>query len=190
MQVRQLKKARGFVLQELLVGLVVVAILAVIGIGIYNGMRADINATDQGNKTIEMVSAVQKHWRNAGNYGTVSAAGINQINLVKSPIRYDGTNLTDAWGNTMSVSGGTTSFSLTVGGATSAMDKEDCATIAARLAAIALNVRIGTAAAVGSGATAGQITGGNLYKNGTTYTQASLTTGCNEASPVIAAQFR
>lgn len=180
----------GFVMQELLIGLVIVAVLAGLGIFAYNSMRGDIAAEDQGNKLVAMVAEIQKQWRQAQNYGTLTPTALSQLRAIEAPMRLNGTNLLDAWGNTMSVSGGTTSFALTVGGATAPISNDTCADLVTRLSTVADQVRVGTAATVGSGATAGQITGGNFYKSGAATTQTAMITGCNEASPVVAVMFR
>lgn len=183
-------QSRGFVLTELLLGVAVVAMLALIGAGVYQGLKAGINADDMGSKTIGMVSEIQKVWRNAGTYTTLTPAEIDKVSLVVSPMRMSGANLLDAWGNTMTLNGGQSSFALTIGGATAPINKDDCATIANKLASLSSIIRIGSSAAIGTGGSAGTVTGGNLFKSGATITQNSLTTGCNEANPVIAAQFR
>lgn len=183
-------KSRGFVLTELLLGVAVVSVLALIGAGVYQGLKAGINADDMGSKTIGMVSEIQKVWRNAGNYTSVSPAEINKVSLVVAPMRMSGTDMLDAWGNTMTLNGGQSSFALTIGGATAPINKDDCATIANKLASLGSVIRIGASAAVGTGGSAGTVTGGQLFKTGATITQAGLTDGCSEANTVIAAQFR
>jgi prepilin-type N-terminal cleavage/methylation domain-containing protein len=193
MKAFNLKKSvnRGFALGEMMLAVAIVAVLVAIGAAVYGTMRSGINADDQAAKTVQLAADIQKNWRNIGSYMGLSASGISNLALVQKPIKYDGTNLVDSWGNTMSVSGGTTTFSMTIGGATSALRSDECAAVANRLGSgVATNINIGAAAALGSGATAGTVTGGNVFKAGSTITQASLTTGCAEASPVIAASFR
>jgi type II secretory pathway pseudopilin PulG len=182
---------RGFALGEMLLAVAIVAVIVAIGAGVYGSVRGGINADDQAAKTVALAADVQKNWRNAGTFATVSGSTVNALALVQKPIKFDGTNLQDAWGNTMAVSGGTTTFALTIGGATNPLAKDECAAVANRLGAgVATNINIGAAATLGSGATAGTVTGGNVYKVGQTVTQASMTTGCSEASTVIAASFR
>ncbi len=183
---------RGFALLELLLTVAIVAVLVGIGAGIYSYTRAGIGADDQASKTIALVADVQKNWRNnTGGYTGITPAQVNQLSLVQKPLKWDGTNIDDAYGNPMTLSGGTTTFSITVGGTVAALNNADCASIANRLAAgVANNINIGAAATLGSGATAGTVTGGNVFKVGNAITQTSLTTGCNETSPVIAASFR
>jgi prepilin-type N-terminal cleavage/methylation domain-containing protein len=182
---------RGFALGEMMLAVAIVAVLVAIGAAVYGNMRSGINADDQAAKTVQLAADVQKNWRNAGTFATVSGSTVNALSLVQKPIKFDGTNLVDAWGNTMSMSGGTTTFSLTIGGATNPLGKDECASVVNRLGAgVATNINVGATAALGSGATAGTVTGGNVYKAGQTVTQASLTTGCSEASTVVAASFR
>jgi prepilin-type N-terminal cleavage/methylation domain-containing protein len=185
------RPSRGFALGEMMLAVAIVAVIVAIGAAVYGNMRGGINADDQAAKTVQLAADIQKNWRNAGTFATVSGSTVNALSLVQKPIKFDGTNLQDAWGNTMSVSGGTTTFSLTSGGATNPLGKDECAAVANRLGSgVATNINVGTAATLGSGATAGTVTGGNSYKVGQTVTQASLTTGCSEASTVIAASFR
>jgi prepilin-type N-terminal cleavage/methylation domain-containing protein len=193
MNPKQLNKSRsrGFALGEMMLAVAIVAVIVAIGAAVYGNMRGGINADDQAAKTVQLAADIQKNWRNAGTYATLSAATINSVGLVQKPIKFDGTNLLDAWGNTMSVSGGTTTFSITVGGATNALGDDECAAVANRLGSgVATNINVGTAATLGSGASAGTVTGGSVYKAGQTINQANLVTGCIGANPVVAASFR
>jgi prepilin-type N-terminal cleavage/methylation domain-containing protein len=184
-------KNRGFALGEMLLAVAIVAVLVAIGAGVYGTMRGGINADDQAAKTVALAADIQKNWRNAGNFATVSGTTVNALAIVQKPLKFDGTNLQDAWGNTMTINGGTTTFAMTIGGATNPLNSSECASVANRLGSgVATNINIGAAAAIGTGATAGTVTGGNVYKAGQTVTQASLTTGCGEANTVIAANFR
>jgi hypothetical protein len=137
-------------------------------------------------KSIAMVAEIQKNWRNAGSYTSVSGAEINKLALIRSPMKFDGSAMQDAWGNSMTLNGGTTSFALTIGGAANPLDKDACGNIATKLAAVATNINIGQSAS----GVSGQVSSGNTYKSGSTITQSGLTTGCNETGTIIAAQFR
>ena len=186
-----ISRSAGYALAELLLAVAVVALLVGISAGAYAFLRGGINADDQATKTISLAADIQKNWRNAGSYATLAPAELNKLALVQKPLKWDGTNVQDGYGNTMAISGGTTSFVITIGGTTNAVSKEDCASIANRLAnGVATNVNVGSAAAAGTAANAGQVTGGNVFKAGTTINQASLGTGCSETNPVIAASFR
>jgi len=125
----------------------------------FNNLRGGVAADDMASKTLLLASNIQKHWRNAGSYTTLTAEAVDKIALVEKPLRMQGTSLLDAWGNTMGISGGQSAFSITIGGATNPINKEDCATLANNLSSIATSIRVGADAAVGSGATAGTITG-------------------------------
>lgn len=177
---------RGFALGELMLAVAVVGALVAAGFGIYTFLRGNVAAADVGDKVMIMVTDVQKNWRTVGSFATVSPAEINKLALIRSPLSYDGTNLKDGWGNNMSINGNATAFALTIGGSTSPIQQDDCGALVARLAPVASSIRIGVDAA----ATAGNITGGTVYKNGATITQNGLTTGCSAANPIIAAQFR
>lgn len=181
----------GFALGEMLLAVAIVAVLVGIGAVVYGNMRGGINADDQAAKTISLVADIQKNYRNAGTYTSLTAAEINKLLLLQKPLKFDGTNVIDAYGNTMSVSGGVTSFALTMGGTTNPVSNSDCASIANRLATVAWHVTVGTSAGLGTGAGAGQVSaGGSLFKQGKTINQTNLTTGCSQANPIIAASFR
>ena len=185
------KKAQlGMTLQEMMLVFVVVAVVTAIAVGVFNNLRGGVAADDMASKTLLLASNVQKHWRNAGSYASLSAENVDKIALVEKPLRMEGTNMLDAWGNTMNISGGQSAFAITIGGSTNPINKEDCATLANNLSSIASSIRIGADAAVGSGATAGTVTGGNLFKTGTTIDQSALIDGCNAADTIVAAQFR
>lgn len=182
------RRDAGYALAELLLAVAVVALLVGISAGAYGFLRGGINADDQATKTVALAADIQKNWRNAGSYITLAPAEINKLALVQKPLKWDGVNVQDSYGNIMQITGGATSFAITIGGPMNPVSKEDCASIANRLATgVATNVSIGTAAAAGP---AGIVTGGNAFKVGTTINQASLGTGCNESNPVIAASFR
>jgi Tfp pilus assembly protein PilE len=164
----------GFALGEMLLAVAIVAVLVGIGAVVYGNLRAGITADDQASKTISLAAEIQKNYRNAGTYMTLSAAEVNKLLLVQKPLKFDGTNVLDAYGNVMTISGGTNTFAISMGGITNAISNSDCATIANRLATVAWFV---------SG-------GGNLFKQGKTINQSNLAAGCSEANTIIAASFR
>ena len=180
------KRQRGFALLELVLAVAVVGVLAAIGTGVYNAMNNGIKADDQANKMITMASAVQTNWRNSGGYTTLTGAELNKLSLIAAPLRFVTPEEVDAFGNKMIINGGAATFAITTGGATGAIGPDDCSTIANKLAAIAHTINIGKAAT----AAAGVVSGGVVFKAGTTFTQANLATGCADAPTVIAAQFR
>ncbi|SFF31968.1 prepilin-type N-terminal cleavage/methylation domain-containing protein [Paracidovorax wautersii] len=177
---------RGFALGELLLALAVVGIIVAGLFVTFTGLRGTVGANDVGDKIMMMVADIQKNWRTSNSFATVSAAEINKLSLIRSPLNYDGTNLKDGWGNVMSINGSATSFALTIGGSTFPIQQDDCASLVARLSPVANAIRIGADAAAAGGA----ISGGSLYKSGATITQSGLTTGCSASNPIIAAQFR
>lgn len=177
---------RGMAMGEMMLYVVIAGVLVAGAFGVYQYVRSSVGAGDVGDKVMILVTDVQKNWARAGSFTTVSPAEVNKLALVRSPLRYDGTNLIDGWGNTMTLNGGAASFALTVGGATTPMQQDDCATVVARLESSASVIRIGSDAA----AAGGVATGGSVYKSGATITQSGLTGGCSAANPIIAAQFR
>lgn len=180
------RRQRGLALADMALWVVVGAAVVAGAMMTYNYLKGSVGAGEMGEKTALMVSDIQKNWKSAGTFASVSPAEVNKLSLIRNPLKFDGTNLLDGWGNTMALTGGAASFSLTIGGATVPMQQDDCATVVHRLAPMAAAIRVGADAA----AAAGAITGGNVYKTGAVVTQAGLTDGCSAANPIIAAQFR
>ena len=179
-------RQRGLALADLALWVVVGGVIVAGAMMTYNYLKGSVSAGDLGEKTALMVSDIQKNWKNAGTFTSVSPAEVNKLSLIRNPLKFDGTNLVDAWGNTMTLNGGSASFALTIGGSTVPMQQDDCATVVNRIAPMAASVRVGPDAA----AAAGAISGGTAYKTGATINQAGLTDGCSAANPIIAAQFR
>jgi prepilin-type N-terminal cleavage/methylation domain-containing protein len=185
------KKQLGFTLVEIMIVLAIIG-TAIGGILYYQSRAENTQAATKTSSDVAlMASKIKTYFRASNSYTNVTASRINGMALVTAPMKFDGTNMVDPWGNTMSVAGGTLSFAISMGGATAPIDKEVCTSLASALADKATAIRVGTAAAVStSGSTAGTISGGNLYKGaGVTADSAALATGCNESSTVIAMQF-
>ena len=181
-----LNRQRGVSMIEVAVWSVVLGIVTATVLGYFGGVKGGYSAGAMGEKVILLVSEIQKNWARANDYSTVTAEEVNKLSLIKSPMRYDSSQLYDGAGNTMDLNGSRISFALTIGGSSFPLNKDDCATIVSRVETTAVAVRVGTSAA----AAAGVISGGNLYKSGGDITQLGLTTGCSEPNPKIAAQFR
>ena len=188
---KRTKKQLGFTLVEIMIVLAIIG--TAIGGVLYYQSRAENTqaATKTSSDVALMASKIKTYFRPSNSYTGVTASSINGMALVSAPMKFDGTNMVDPWGTTMTVGGGTLSFAISMGGATAPIDKEICTSLATALSDKATAVRIGAAASVStSGSTAGTISGGNLYKGaGTSADPSALTTGCNEASTVIAMQF-
>ncbi|WP_368351395.1 type IV pilus modification PilV family protein [Paracidovorax oryzae] len=177
---------RGVSMIEVAVWSVILGVVVATVLSYFNGVKGGYNAGAAGEKIILLTSEITKNWSRANDYSTVSPTEVNKLSLIKSPLRYDSGSLYDGAGNTMDLNGSRISFALTVGGSSFPLNKDDCATIVSRIEPVAVAIRIGTSAA----ASAGVISGGNVYKSGGDITQTGLTTGCSEPSPKIAAQFR
>ncbi len=177
----------GFTIIEITIAMGIIG--TAVAVALYYQSRAENSQSS--NKTAQdlalMASKIKTYLSPSNSYAAATPAWVNSSALVNSPMKYDGANLLDPWGNTMSVSGNTTTFAITIGGTTSTLDKEVCTSIASKVAESASAIYIGTAAT----ATAGVATGGSAYKAvGGAPSGANLATGCNTATPVIAMQFR
>lgn len=186
-QKRAIRKQMGFTLIEIMIALGIMGAAAA-GVLYYQnraetGQAASKTATD-----ISMIaSKVKSYYGPSNSYSALTGAKLNEMSLIPAPMKYDGANVLDPWGNAMIINGGTTSFAITIGGATSPLDKEACNSIASKLAENAQRINVGAATA-----TSGAISGGSVYKASFSSTPdaSALATGCNVADAVIAAQFR
>ncbi len=184
-------RSAGFALQDLLFTVAVVSLLVGIGAGVYSGVRDTVGAEEQAQRMLELASDVRRFLgKGQGTYTGLTAARANALGLVRQPMRWDGTNIQDRWGNTVSIYGqGPYLFSITAGGAVG-MSASDCAAVATKLSNSAYRVMVGSATVMNtSGANDGWVSGGSLYKEGLTVTQANLTTGCSQARPIVGATF-
>lgn len=183
---RGLRRQLGFTLIETMIalGIMGTAVAALL----YYQTRAENNQGS--NKTAQdlslMASKIKNYLGPSNSYIPLTPVFVNSSALITPPMKWDGTNVLDPWGNTMTINGGTTTFALTIGGTTSALDKEVCTSIASKMVDNATAINIGAATAA-----AGVVSGGSAYKaaNGTP-NGTNLATGCAVANPVIAVQFR
>ena len=178
---------KGFTLIEIMIAIGIIGI-AIAGVLYYQGTA---ERGQSGNKAAQdlslMASKIKSYLAPSNSYTSLTPAFVNSAALVAAPMRFDGTNLIDPFGNIMVVNGGVTTYGITVGGTAATLDKEVCASIASKMAANTAAIYVGTAATV----TAGVASGGSGYKvaNGTP-DGAALATGCNQPTPVIAMEFR
>ena len=183
---RNMRKQRGLAMADMALWVVVTAIIIGGLLAAYRFVKGGVSASDLGEKVTLMVSDIQKNWANANDFSSVTPTEINKLALIRPPLKFDGTNMFDAYGNQMTMNGSRTTFGVTLGGSTAPITQEDCASIVARVQPIATHINIGAAATT----SAGVISGGQSYKNGAVITQAGLTGGCSEQNPIIAMQFR
>ncbi|WP_186510845.1 type IV pilin protein [Caenimonas sedimenti] len=181
------KLQRGLTLIEMMIGLAIVGLI--LSAVLYYQTRAEYmqKSNQQATDLAQIASKVKAYYGPTNSYTALSASAINNMALINAPMKFDGTNVVDAFGNSMSINGTTRTFAITVGGATSPLDKEVCVSIASKLASNALVINVGNAAAAATGA----VSGGSVYKASASATPntTNLTTGCAESAPVIAAQF-
>lgn len=190
--VRPRKKALGFTLIEIMVA------LGIMGAGVsivlfYQGRaQATSSAKDATSAIANMVSKAKTYFAGAGSYNAITPAVLNSMGLVTQPLTWDGTNIRDPWGNVMGIAGnaaGTApTFVATIGGATSAIDREVCTALATALANGADAVNIGASTAITT--TNGIVGGGSAYKTTAgVLSIVNLNTGCTATNPTIGLQF-
>jgi hypothetical protein len=138
-----------------------------------------------------MTSKIQQYFaNNSDGYTTLSASNVINMGIVTQPFRVSGTDILDAWGSTVNMSGSTQGFALTLGGnATSPLTKEECVSLATKLASGAKILQVGTGLSTASGAISGT---GKVYKaaDGTiSMTNLLDAAGCGATNPMVAMQF-
>lgn len=182
------ERSKGFVLAELLLAVAVLCVLASVAGSAYMAAKQAAHADDVALKLAALSNDIRHAYRGLGSYSTISGAGIHKLSIVQKPFHSDASNLYDAHANIVAVSGADTSFALTLGG-NGAMTAGECVSIASALASGAHDIRIGAGAGLGTGASAGQATGGHAYKVGDVFDVNNLQTGCAESAMVIAISF-
>lgn len=188
-----LKKSKGFTLIEIMIALGIIGAATAVVLGYQSMAQRNAQTKDTITAVSNMASKIKTYYAAQGTYNSISAAAINGMSLVTQPLTYDGTNIRDAGGNTVSIVGNAVgaapSFVITLGGTASPLDKEACTGMTTGLGNGADVVRVGgTTTAVTT--TNGVVGGGHTYKANTGVTDmGNLSTGCQETSPVIGMQF-
>jgi prepilin-type N-terminal cleavage/methylation domain-containing protein len=185
-------KQVGFTLIELMIVLGIIGLM--VGSLLVYQSRASSNSQtkDMITAVSNMASKIRTYYQAQGTYNGLSASAINGMALVTSPLTWDGTNIRDAWGNAMqfvgNASGAAPSFVITIGGTTSALDKEACTGMTTGLGNAADVVQVGASTAITT--TNGLAGGGSAYKTSSgTISVSNMTTGCGATNPVIALQY-
>jgi len=183
------RRARGYVLNELLLAVAAVSMLAAASGGAYMYMKRSALADDMALKMVTLVNDTRRAYQPVASFATISASGLQKMGLVQKPLYTDGTNLYDAWANQVTLAGADTYFALLLGG-NGAMSAMECTTLVAGIQEVAYEVRVGAAAALATGASVGRTTGGYAYKTaGGTFDVSALEAGCSEANTKIALSF-
>lgn len=185
--VKQYKKQKGFTLIEIMIAMGIIG--AAVAVVLYYQSKAESasKVTDTTTAVTTMISKIKTIYGSSG-YTTLSATAVNGMSIITQPLKWDGTSaVLDSWGNAMSLNGSASSFALTLGGATSAITKDECVTLATNLANSAKLVSVGAVTAA-----SGAISGGKAYKDATgALSIANLAdpAGCGATSPVVGLQF-
>jgi prepilin-type N-terminal cleavage/methylation domain-containing protein len=186
------KHEQGFSLIELIIVLAIIAA----SVALILERQSKAQESNKSNDTVQavsyMVSKIKTFYASSGSYTGLSASVINGMSLLNQPLKWDGTNILDAWNNPLVLSGnpsaGVPSFALSIGGSVNALSKETCSALATALAAGADLVNVGASTEVQ--VASGVVSGGSVYKGSTGALNVSnVATGCSSSSPVIGLQF-
>lgn len=185
-------KQAGYGLVEILIGLVIVGALIAAVVARQNKADNKRLANDTSATLSNLITTMRSVRAPSGTYNGLASAEVNGMNVVGAPLSWNGTTITDPWGNPLQFVGNAANaaptFVVTVGGTVTPLDREVCNIIATQLVGIADVMNIGTSTAITT--TNGLVGGGSAYKTaGGTPTAANLATGCQAANPVIAMQM-
>ena len=210
--IRKWKKQLGFSMIELMVVLAVIG-AAIATVLIYQ-QRAQSN--NQANNVVQaqtsMVNKIRMFLGPSGTYNALSTAAVIAMNVAISPLIVNATagTINDPWGNALTftgnaaVAGSPTSFVITIGGTTAAIDHESCNIIASSLVngadvvhiGLTANLTTGVLGSITQGTLNGTATAGNTAGNLKLYKAANgvpdgaaLAVGCGLALPVIGLQY-
>jgi len=148
---------RGITLTETLLVLAVAAALAVAAYAAYSVARNDSRLSELASGTVTMVEMIKQVWSLSGDYSEVTAENISKAGILPKPYKFDGNDIQDPFGNTVTINGSTTSFAF----AFRNLSNENCSKLAPTLASFAYQITVGTDAR----ATQGRVTGNLPYKN-------------------------
>lgn len=167
---------RGFTLVEVMITLAIFG--AALAVVLYYQQRAAVisRSTETTRALTSVVGKIKQYYGDTGDYTGLAAA--NLVDFVPSPLKKNaaGTDILDPWGNTMTFTGGSSSFKIELGG-TNDIDIEACAAIASAFASSARDIAIGTAQTYT--AATNVLTGGSAFKSvGGPTDPAALATGC------------
>jgi type II secretory pathway pseudopilin PulG len=189
MMMKRRGRASGYILNELLLAVAAVSMLAAASGGAYMYMKRAAQADDTVMKVVTLVNDTRRAYLPLASFSTISATGLSKMGLVQQPLYTDGTTLYDPWSNPVSVAGADTYFAVLMGG-NGVMSAMECTTLVTGIQSAAYEVRVGAAAALGTGAAVGRTTGGYAYKtDGGTFSASALESGCSEANTKIAFSF-
>lgn len=177
------RRHSGLTLGEALLVLGVMSSVLVGAYGAYKYARSDVGANNLAQGAVQLAAQTQSVFGANGGYASVTAANLNSAGLVPAGWRWDGTNILDGGGNSVTLTAAAGSFAITLQNMTAA----ECAKAATQMEAAAYSIRVGTSAT----SAAGVISGGNVYKSTAGVISAgNLATGCGEATRKVAIEVR
>ena len=180
---------RGLTLTESLLVLGLAALLASVAYVTYGAARKDTRLSELTNGTLTLVGKIGQVYGSSSDYTSLTPQLLAQSKLVPASFRVVDLNgrpeLRDLFGNPVTLTGTLGSYALTFDN----LDTESCMKLAPPLAAVAHRIHAGSAAEIN--ATAGVVTGGQIYKDPHGAVDvARLAQGCSVAPARLALEIR
>jgi len=180
---RSVRRQYGLTLGEALLVLGVMSGVLVGAYASYKYARSDVGANALAQGAVQLAAQAQSVFGVNGGFASVTSANINSAGLVPAGWRWDGSNILDSAGNTVTLTAAAGSFSIVLQN----MSASECTKAATQIEGASYSMRIGTAAT----AAAGVISGGNVYKSTAgVISAANLVAGCGEATRRVAIEVR
>jgi len=160
---------RGVTLTETLLVLGVAAILAAAAYRAYSMASNDARTSELSNSTVALVTKVKNVWGTDGDYSALNTSPAEKLEnsgVLPPQFRKNGTKINDIFGNEVTVTGGSASFTV---GFTN-LSRDTCSTLASSLSGVAYAINVGNATATNGALGAG----GKPYKGPTVTTSSGL----------------
>lgn len=182
-------RSKGFTLIEIMIALAIMG-TAIAAVLYYQGktegsQKAQATVQD----TTSLASKIKAMYGPQNTYTGITAADFDKMGIVPAGFTVTAGVINDAYGNTMTFTGGPTTFTISIGGTIGPLQKEECAAIATGIRGNAMAIQVGAAAAGAAGIATPAA--GSTYKAADgTLNAGNLATGCATASPKVVMQFR